>query len=123
MTITNALQVPPPIAVPRRANHDRSLLQQAQAGAVLAFASWIVPSAILALMPKCPACLAAYVAVGTGLGLSLSTASQLRASLLILCVALLLYQVMKRLGRFVVVKEALLRMKSHLTSNSLIQTS
>jgi hypothetical protein len=64
-------------------------------------------------MPKCPACLAAYVAVGTGLGLSLSAAAHLRASLLILCIALLLYLMVKRLG-FVVVKEALLRAKSHL---------
>ena len=88
----------------------------------LSFASWIAPSAILAFMPKCPACLAAYVAGGTGLGLSLSTAGQLRTSLLILCVALLLYQVVKHSARFVVVKEALLRLKRHLRSNSLIQT-
>jgi hypothetical protein len=84
----------------------------------LGFASWVVPSAILALMPKCPACLVAYVAVGTGLGLSLSTAAHLKELLLVLCVALLLYQVAKHLSRFVVVKEALLRIKSRL---SLIQ--
>jgi hypothetical protein len=88
----------------------------------LGFASWIVPSAILALMPKCPACLEAYVAVGTGLGLSLSAAAHLKELLLILCVALLLYQVAKHLSRFVLVKEALLRMKSRLPSFSLIQT-
>jgi hypothetical protein len=80
----------------------------------LHFARWVVPGAILALLPKCPACLAAYVAVGTGLGLSLSTATHLRASLLILCSASLLYPVLRRLCRFVVVKEALLRAKSHL---------
>jgi hypothetical protein len=66
-------------------------------------------------MPKCPA---AYVAVGTGLGLSLSTAAQLRTSLLILCVALLLYQLVKHAARFVVVKEAALRTKRHLTNSS-----
>ena len=80
----------------------------------LDIAGWIAPGAILALMPKCPVCLAAYVAVGTGLGLSLSTATHLRALLLVLCVASLLYLGVKRLCRFVLVKEALLRVKCHL---------
>ena len=56
-------------------------------------AGWIVPSTILALIPKCPACLAAYIALWSGIGLSLSAAMYLRTSLLVLCVGLILFLV------------------------------
>jgi hypothetical protein len=61
--------------------------------------AWVLPGAILALVPKCPACLAAYVALWTGLGLSVSTATWLRWVLLSLCVASLLFLMAQRLHR------------------------
>jgi hypothetical protein len=60
---------------------------------------WMVPGVILALLPKCPACLAAYVAIGTGIGLSLSIATYLRLLLVIVCVASLSYLAARRVRR------------------------
>jgi hypothetical protein len=61
--------------------------------------AWILPSAILVLVPKCPACLAAHVALWTGLGLSLSTTTYLRWTLLFIGIASLLFLIVGRLDR------------------------
>lgn len=57
------------------------------AGAV----QWALPAAILALIPKCPGCVAAYVLLFTGVGLSMSVAAAVRWMLIVLCTGALLF--------------------------------
>ncbi len=62
--------------------------------------SWALPSLGLALVPKCPMCIAAYLALGGGLGVSLSTASHLRIALLWLCWSVLALLTVRLAVRF-----------------------
>ena len=52
---------------------------------------WLIPAAGLALMPKCPACLAVYITLATGVGVSISTAAHLRTMLIVMGGAMLAY--------------------------------
>jgi len=52
---------------------------------------WLLPAAGLTLMPKCPMCIAAYIALGTGVGISVSTAAHIRVALLAACALSIAY--------------------------------
>jgi hypothetical protein len=54
-------------------------------------ASWLLPGAVLVFMPKCPLCLAAYIAVVTGIGISSAIAITIQNGLWILCVGWLIW--------------------------------
>src|SRR6476646_5038085 len=59
---------------------------------------WVLPGVVLVILPKCPICLAGYIAIGTGISLSIATATYLRISLIIISVVSLLYLLTKKLS-------------------------
>jgi hypothetical protein len=65
----------------------------------LDIAGTVIPAAVLVLLPKCPACIAAYLALGAGIGITMSTAASLRILLLSLSVACLVYAAARHLVR------------------------
>jgi hypothetical protein len=56
---------------------------------------WPAPGTAFALLPKCPICLAAYVAAATGLRLSLTSARYMQLSLVVLCAGVFLYMILR----------------------------
>jgi hypothetical protein len=54
-------------------------------------AGCVLPGVLFALLPKCPACLAAWLAAATGIGLSAQAAGRLRLLLTILCLVPILF--------------------------------
>lgn len=60
----------------------------------------LIPGLLLAIMPKCPACLAAYITLITGTSVSLSAASGIKMVFSILCLAFLSVLFIKAICRF-----------------------
>ena len=56
---------------------------------------WLFPATLLVLMPKCPLCVAAYVALFTGIGITASTARSIQILMLVLCLTSLAYLAFK----------------------------
>ena len=52
-------------------------------------AGWGTPAWVLALVPKCPMCVAAYLALATGLEISMVTAEWLRLAVIGVCAVVL----------------------------------
>jgi len=52
---------------------------------------WLFPTVLLVLIPKCPLCVAAYVALFTGIGISVSTARWIQILMLVFCLGSLAY--------------------------------
>lgn len=51
----------------------------------------LVPGSLLLFLPKCPFCVAAYVAAFTGVGVSVATISHLKFALILLCAVSMFY--------------------------------
>lgn len=66
----------------------------------LDIAGYVLSAAVLALLPKCPACIAIYLALGAGIGIAISTAAYLRMMLLFLSLAWLAYGAAKHVWRW-----------------------
>lgn len=65
-----------------------------------AAAGWVLPSLGLVLVPKCPMCIAAWLALGGGLGVSFTAASYLRTGFVWLCWLFLALMVLRLMMRF-----------------------
>ena len=61
---------------------------------------WLIPTAVLALMPKCPMCIAAYLAVA-GIGVSMPVAGWMRYGIIVGCVATLTWCAWRAIRRLI----------------------
>ncbi len=62
-------------------------------------AASIVPGVVLVLLPKCPLCLAAWLTVATGIGVSVAAAARVRTLTEFLCVVILTFTSVQFLRR------------------------
>ncbi len=62
-------------------------------------AGWLIPGTLLAFFPKCPLCVAGYVALATGLGMSLTVAMYMRWTLLAFCLGSLAFMSIRLMAR------------------------
>lgn len=58
-----------------------------------------LPGILLLLLPKCPLCLAAWIALATGIGISATAASYLREGVIAVCIAMFIAVMASEVGR------------------------
>jgi hypothetical protein len=63
-------------------------------------AGWILPGTLLALLPKCPMCLAAYIALGTGIAISPASAHILLRTVTVICIGALAWCTVRLVARY-----------------------
>lgn len=67
-------------------------------GSVTGLLALVTSCTTLILMPKCPACMAAYVMLFTGISISTEAAGVLHAGVGVVCACMILTLVLARLG-------------------------
>ncbi len=87
----------PPGASPRFPPNNTRATSWPHRAALLTW--WAIPVTTLALLPKCPACVAGYVLLFTGIGLSLPAATAVHGTLVALSVTALAYLVFRTAWR------------------------
>lgn len=76
---------------PRDEKRQTSLLRRVRRSA-----EWLFPATLLVLIPKCPLCVAAYFALFTGIGITVSTARWIQNLMLVFCLTSLAYLVVRK---------------------------
>jgi hypothetical protein len=61
---------------------------------------WLFPATLLVLIPKCPMCVVAYVALFTGMGISVSTARWIQIVMLAFCLVSLAFLAVRYVSFF-----------------------
>jgi hypothetical protein len=68
-------------------------------GRIGAAAQWAGPLVVLALVPKCPACVAGYVLLFTGIGMTFAAAAAVRTGVIAVCGAVVVGLVVREAYR------------------------
>lgn len=82
--------------------HINQHTKQKKISRYIDYAKMIMPAVVFTIIPKCPVCLAGYIALSTGVGLSITTATYLRIVLIVLCILSLTYFIVRHIRRFII---------------------
>jgi hypothetical protein len=93
MNAPHCCQVRPPAG--RKANQAAPWLRR-----IGEAAEWLLPGTALALLPKCPMCVAAYVALGTGFVMTPASAHLLLWTVTAVCIGALAYCLTRRMMKY-----------------------